>query len=211
VVLAGPPNAGKSTLLNVLAGREAAIVTPIAGTTRDVIEVPVALGGVAFVFADTAGLRDPGADVVEAIGVERAAAAVTGADILLWLGEPAQCPDHPRVIRIGAQADRVDHEVAAHDILLSAVTGQGLGDLQALLLDASRALLPRAGEAALNRRQREGLASIFRSLRDAAKVPDLILVAESLRSARSALDALTGKAGTEDMFDTLFGAFCIGK
>ncbi len=96
VVIAGPPNAGMSILLNLrLAGRDAAIVSPIAGTTRDVIEVPVALDGVPFLLADTAGLRAPGSDEIEAIGMARANAMLAAADIVLWLGHGEACPTFP--------------------------------------------------------------------------------------------------------------------
>jgi tRNA modification GTPase len=93
--LAGPPNSGKSTLLNALVAREAAIVSDVAGTTRDLIEVPVALEGIAFLFTDTAGLRDDSSDSIEAIGIERAAKAIAGADMVLWLGAEGEGPKHP--------------------------------------------------------------------------------------------------------------------
>jgi tRNA modification GTPase len=211
VVLAGPPNAGKSTLLNALVGRDAAIVTPIPGTTRDLIEVPVMLDGVAFLLTDTAGLRESGADEVEVIGMERAERAAYGADILLWLGPADMCPDHPNVMRIGAQSDVRDYPEATIDLALSALTGAGMVELQKALLDRAASLLPGEDESALNRRQREALGVVAAALDDLRLTPDLILMAESLRAARAALDALTGRAGTEDMFDTLFGAFCIGK
>lgn len=211
VVLAGPPNAGKSTLLNALVGREAAIVTSIAGTTRDVIEVPVAFAGVPFLITDTAGLREAAADAVEAIGMRRAAAALESADILLWLGQPDAAPAGDHVMRIGAQSDRVSHAPDTYDLILSAATGDGLDSLIASLVDMARALLPREGEGALNRRQRSCLILMQEALSGADATSDLILIAEGLRVARAALDALTGRVGTEDMFDTLFGAFCIGK
>ena len=102
VVVAGPPNAGKSSLVNALAQSEKAIVTHIAGTTRDVIEVPIAIGGVPFVLVDTAGLRDSD-DVVETIGIDRARIEVENADILLWLGEPEEAPDHQAPGSTGGQ------------------------------------------------------------------------------------------------------------
>ncbi|MDB5687659.1 MAG: tRNA uridine-5-carboxymethylaminomethyl(34) synthesis GTPase MnmE [Rhizorhabdus sp.] len=210
VVLAGPPNAGKSTLLNALAGRDAAIVTEIAGTTRDLIEVPVALEGIAFVITDTAGLHDS-ADLVEQMGMARATAAMATADIVLWLGAPEDRPDHPRTMSIGAQSDRRLLDPAIHDVLLSARTGEGMADLIQSLLGLARCLLPGEGEGALNRRQRDGLGEVVGSLDQIGSSADPVLVAEGLRAARIALDALTGRAGTEDMFDRLFGAFCIGK
>lgn len=211
VVLAGPPNAGKSTLLNALVGRDAAIVTPIAGTTRDVIEIPVAFGGVAFLLMDTAGLRDATLDAVEAIGMARATSALAAADIILWMGDPAQAPEGDNIVRVGAQADRVRRSAEDHDLIISAATGEGLEALIARMVKSARSLLPREGEGALNQRQRSCLVSVWEALQMAKGTTDLILVAEALRAARAALDALNGRTGTEEMFDTLFGAFCIGK
>jgi tRNA modification GTPase len=220
VVIAGPPNAGKSTLLNALAQRELAIVSPVAGTTRDVIETPLALDGIAMRFSDTAGLRGEGADAIEAIGIDRAHAAVEAADILLWLGPPDDAPAHPRCIRIGAQADRWrgdserEAEAVSCDLMLSAVTGEGMEALHGRIVAMARTLLPREGEAALRRRQRAALAEARDWLfigTESREVDDLILIAERLRLAVSALDRITGRAGVEDMLDALFGRFCIGK
>lgn len=209
VVLAGPPNAGKSTLLNALTGREVAIVTPIAGTTRDLIEAPVALGGVPFLLTDTAGLHEGSGDAVEAIGIERAARAIAAADIILWLGDPAEAPEG--AIRIGAQADRRTLAAGDYDLLLSAQNGDGMGRLVAWLIDRAARLLPGEGEAALSVRQRAALDRLGEALGLARVESDPILIAEALRLARAAIDALTGRAGTEDMLDGLFGRFCIGK
>ena len=104
VVLAGPPNSGKSSLFNYLVGREAAIVTPIAGTTRDRIEAPIALDGLPLLLIDTAGLRDETADEVEAIGIARSGAAMAEADILLWLGPAEAAPLNAMVIAARADA-----------------------------------------------------------------------------------------------------------
>lgn len=220
VVIAGPPNAGKSTLINALAQRELAIVSPVAGTTRDVIETPLALDGIAMRFSDTAGLRAESADDIEMIGIDRAKAAVAAADILLWLGPPDEMPAHPRAILIAAQADRrrsdaaAEAEAAHRDLTLSATTGEGMDTLHAMIVAKARALLPREGEAALRQRQRAALAEAQGWLTIAAgsiETRDLILLAERLRLAGGALDRITGRAGVEDMLDTLFGRFCIGK
>lgn len=212
VVLAGPPNSGKSTLLNALVQREAAIVSDIAGTTRDLIEVPVALGGVPFVFTDTAGLRDEGAEVIEAIGIDRARDAMAGADIVLWLGPEGQ--GGATAWEIEPQIDRADvsretKATARHRI--SARTGAGLDALIADLVASSAALLPAAGDVALNARQHRLLTECTEALAHAAGQDDLLLRAESLRHARLALDQLLGRTHVEDMLDALFGAFCIGK
>jgi len=220
VVIAGPPNAGKSTLINALAQRELAIVSPVAGTTRDVIETPLALDGIAMRFSDTAGLRGEGADAIEAIGIDRAKAAVERADIVLWLGPPKEAPDHPRPILIAAQADRwrgdaaAEAEAAHCDLVLSAETGEGMDSLHQYIVDMARTLLPREGEAALRQRQRAALAEAKDWLMVEAgsrEMGDLILVAERLRLAAAELDRITGRAGVEEMLDALFGRFCIGK
>jgi len=209
VVLAGPPNAGKSTLLNALVGREAAIVSDMAGTTRDRIEVPVAIEGVAFLFMDTAGLREDGADRIEAIGIDRARAAIDAADIVLWLGSPSQLP-RKDAVAIAAQSDRYDRSDQP-GLALSAKTGSGLDSLRAVLLDRARALLPAEGDFALHRRQRDMVEIMLQHLRQAARAMDALIRAEELRQARRMVDALTGQAGTEDMLDRLFAGFCIGK
>jgi tRNA modification GTPase len=208
VVAAGPPNAGKSTLVNALAGTDKAIVTDIAGTTRDAIEVPLAIDGVAILLVDTAGLRDS-ADVVEAIGVSRAESQVRQADVLLWLGAPDEAPGHPRLIRVHAQADRRG-EAPAGSLAVSAVTGAGLGDLSRQIASEARGLLPAEGQLALNRRQASELALAREALTEGVG-GDLVLLAEALRQARGAFDRLTGQAGVETLLDALFGRFCLGK
>ncbi len=207
VVIAGPPNAGKSSLLNALVGREAAIATPVPGTTRDVIEAPVAIAGVPFVLVDTAGLRDA-EDAVEQIGVDRAQRAVQAADLVLWLGEPTEAP--PGSIQIASKADLGGASEAA-ELAVSALTGEGVGALETLLVNRALTLLPAEGEVALNQRQRSAVAEALAALREAAAADDSILVAEHLRYARVALDRLTGRAQVEDVLDALFGRFCVGK
>lgn len=209
VVLAGPPNAGKSTLLNALVGRDAAIVSDIAGTTRDRIEVPAAIGGVAFLFTDTAGLRDETGDAIEAIGIDRARSALAAADIILWLGDAADAPRDDALL-IAAQCDR-DGEGDRPGLRLSARTGKGMDALVALLLDRAAKLLPGEGDYALHARQRLRVGHIAAFLDSAASARDLLILAEELRQARREIDALTGQAGTEDMLDRLFAGFCIGK
>ena len=207
VVVAGPPNAGKSSLINALAQSEKAIVTHIPGTTRDVIEVPLAINGVPFVLVDTAGLRDSD-DVVEAIGIERARGEADRAEILLWLGSPKEAPDRPDFILIGAKADL---GVSRDGIPVSAVTGLGLTDLTSLLVDRARQLLPKGDELALDRRQHLLLAEGQAALARVAGLEDPVLIAEELRVARLAVDRISGRAGVDDLLDALFGRFCLGK
>lgn len=214
VVLAGPPNAGKSTLFNALVESEAAITSPIAGTTRDVIERSVAIGGAAFTFVDTAGLRGgeggARADQIEAIGIERAHGELARADLVLWLGVEGEGPDG--AWEIAAQADRADFapKVSAR-FTVSAATGVGLTALKTALVDVARAALPKPGEAALNARQHARLSEATEALNSARTLSDPLLIAEELRRARIAFDRLIGRATTEDMLDALFGRFCIGK
>lgn len=210
VVVAGPPNAGKSTLFNVLVESEAAIATPIAGTTRDVLTRPVAIAGLPFLFVDTAGLRDETDDTIEAIGIERARDALDAADLVLWLGEEGEGPTE--AWEIAAQADRAAptaKRTPRHRV--SAVTGQGLADLRADLVAHARKALPKPGEAALNERQHRLLGEAEAMLAFAETLTDPLLVAEHLRLARVAFDALVGRSTTEHMLNALFGRFCIGK
>ena len=207
VAIAGPPNAGKSSLLNALAQREAAITSEIAGTTRDLIEAPVSIAGTPLLLIDTAGLRATG-DAVESIGVARARAAVEAADIVLWLGPPAEAP--PGAMCVQSKCDIAPPDAGA-DLAVSAVTGENIGSLAQLLVERAEELLPREGEVALNVRHRRLLQEAVEALAHAAGVRDLLLIAEALRRARGALDRITGRAGVEDMLDALFGRFCIGK
>ncbi|MDF0542670.1 tRNA uridine-5-carboxymethylaminomethyl(34) synthesis GTPase MnmE [Sphingobium sp. H39-3-25] len=210
VVLAGPPNVGKSTLLNALAERDAAIVSPIAGTTRDRIEVPVAIGGTAFLLTDTAGLRAETTDVIEAIGIDRAAEAIAAADILLWLGKPDEAPEG--AVRIAPRMDDPGFDGAGADLCLSAVSGEGMNSLRHLLIKMAATLLPGEGDYALHARQREAVGAMIAALDETLNhADDMLIVAEGLRAARGAIDALTGRSGTEAMLDALFGNFCIGK
>ncbi len=211
VVLAGPPNAGKSTLLNALAGREAAITAPRAGTTRDVIEAPVVLAGMPLLLSDTAGLRESGG-ATERLGIDRAQAAIIRADVVLWLG-PASARPRPDAIVVHAQADRKSRArtPADADVAISAHTGVGMAELRSTLIAAAQRVLPLGDAIALNLRQREELSHCHRELAEATNSSDLLLVAEHMRHACYALDRLRGRAGTEDMLDALFGAFCIGK
>jgi tRNA modification GTPase len=209
VVIAGPPNAGKSSLLNVLAGREAAITSEIEGTTRDLVEAPTAIGGSPFLLIDTAGLRDSG-DPVEAIGVERARRSLEAADLILWLGDPAACPYPGKSICVQAKAD-LHGDGGRADVAISSRTGIGIDTLVTLLVARARALLPAEGEVSINARHRAVLTEVAGWLTEAAGAVDPLIAAEAVRQALRALDRVTGRAGVEDMLDTLFGRFCVGK
>ena len=211
VVLAGPPNSGKSSLFNCLVDDEAAITAPIAGTTRDVLTRSVALSGIPFQFVDTAGLREVASDPVEAIGVERAKGELQRADLILWLGEYDQAQGEGPVWEIDsfADSDRRPKIEARHRV--SAVTGQGVAALREDLVAMASLAMPKPGVAALNDRQGELLNIARGALEDGMATKDLLLIAETLRGARVAFDRLLGRAATEDMLDALFGRFCIGK
>jgi len=205
VVLAGPPNSGKSSVFNVLANREAAIVSDIAGTTRDRIEAVIALDGVPFVLIDTAGLRESD-DAIEAIGVARAEDALASADVILWLGDAASTPSGALLV-----AAKSDLDAGRPGLPVSVVSGEGIAQLKSELLARARGLLPKSGALALNHRHKSILRAVTDSLSRAATEDDLLIVAEHLRQARSELDRLTGRSGVEDMLDALFGSMCIGK
>ena len=211
VVVAGPPNAGKSSLINALSGREHAIVTSRPGTTRDYIEVPLAISGLPILLTDTAGLHETD-DEVEAIGVKRASAMIELADVLVWLGDDDAAPGHPRLIRVHPRADLADRGSAPSDHLpVSSTTGLGLGELLGRLREIVTTILPAEGELALNGRQADLIGQAAAALGEASVVDDPVIVAESLRAARTAFDRLTGRAGVEDVLDALFGRFCLGK
>ena len=211
VVIGGPPNAGKSSLLNVLAGREAAITSPIPGTTRDLVEAPTAIAGAPILLVDTAGLRESD-DHVETIGVERAERSLATADLIIWLGAPEACPDRSRSIIVRPKADLIPGgEGDEGGLAISSVTGEGISCLVDHLVERVRKLLPAEGDIALNARHREALAAVLGRLGKAREAEDPLIVAEYLRQARISLDLVTGRAGVDEMLDALFGRFCIGK
>ena len=217
VVLAGPPNAGKSTLLNALARRDVAIVSPVAGTTRDVIEVHCDLGGLPVIIVDTAGLRESG-DMIEREGVSRARARAQDADLVLWLvppeGEESEPPQAQRLLRVGTKSDlnRVRHDC---DLTIAAATGEGLPELIAHLEEEASALMGQ-GDAILTReRHRKALERTHAALERARAMlvghGPLELAAEEVRLAARAIGEITGRVDVEDVLDRLFSSFCIGK
>ena len=207
VVLAGPPNAGKSSLFNTLLSDDAAIVTSEAGTTRDVLERPVSIKGVPFVLVDTAGIRENGAGAIETIGIERARQEIVAGQIVLWLGASKQAPQGSMQIHAKSDLQSVD----GVGLKVSAVTGSGIDDLIDELVRRARDVLPPADSLALNRRQKECAFAAADALVSIERGQELLIVAEVLRSARRELDRIIGRDSTEEMLDALFGRFCIGK
>ncbi|MEB8388935.1 tRNA uridine-5-carboxymethylaminomethyl(34) synthesis GTPase MnmE [Rhodobacteraceae bacterium KMM 6894] len=213
VAILGAPNVGKSTLLNALAGREAAITSDIAGTTRDVIEVRMDLKGLAVTFLDTAGLRET-QDVVESIGIDRARQRAELADLRVILcapGEDIPFPAGPEDIVVFSKSD-IAPTVGPS---VSAKTGQGLTDL---IDRISATLNGRAATAGLATRERhrvammrgrESLRSALSLIEGGALTADL--AAEELRSAVRGLDSLVGRIDVENLLDEIFSSFCVGK
>lgn len=205
VVVAGPPNAGKSSLINCLAQEERAIVTDIAGTTRDVIEVPLRIAGLPIILTDTAGLRDA-EETVERIGIARAEQALASADLILWLGDPAAAPKN--AIQVGAKADL---RRPLGGIPFSAVTGLGREELLAVIVQRASFMLPGESDIVLSGRERTAMALVAELIEQAANAASLEISADYLQKARSSLDAITGHAGVDDMLEALFSRFCVGK
>ena len=210
VAILGRPNAGKSSLLNALARRDVAIVTPEAGTTRDVLEVPLDIHGYPVLLFDTAGLRES-VSLAEAEGVRRARLTAETADLVLWLEDatldPAPCPaisERP-TWRIATKVD-----LAPGRDGISVVTGAGLGDLvERLGAAAAEAMGP--GNALVTRqRQREAIESAIAALADDPGAATEIK-ADLLRAASEAIGRLSGRVDVEDVLDRLFREFCIGK
>lgn len=224
VAIAGPPNAGKSTLLNRLARREAAIVSPHAGTTRDVIEVHLNLDGYPVTLIDTAGVRDTH-DPVEQEGVRRARDRARTSDLVLWLVDandriaptPQSDDGHAPVWIVRNKVDLIDNKgegAARAQFDISASRGDGVSELVAALVTYTRDYFG-SGEMALVSRARhrtllrETVAALERAGRSADKGDELL--AEELRIAIHSLGRLTGRVDVEDILDVIFREFCIGK
>ncbi len=208
VVIGGPPNSGKSTLLNLLGERDAAIVSPISGTTRDRIDVPVMRDGVAYVLTDTAGLIET-LDPIEAIGVTRAEGALAAADIVLWLADTA--PPRGDAIWVHARADLPGRGglPAGRALAIAQADRGSLDRLWSALHQRAMAMLPRSDGIALKQHQRRQCARAVEALR--YRSADPLIVAEHLRQARASLAGVLGLDATGAMLDALFGRFCIGK
>ncbi len=235
VAILGPPNAGKSSLMNRLARREAAIVSPVAGTTRDVVEVRLVLAGYPVWVADTAGLREA-SDAIEAEGVKRALARAEEADLRIWVSDASEgdvsretsvgtgrshlADVRPGDLRVLNKADLIGSApplAGSEDVfVVSAQTGAGLDGLERRLQQIVRERLD-ADEAPLVTRARhrdlveEALAAVERALEGARIGMGAELVSEDLRLAARALGRITGSIDVEDLLDRIFSQFCVGK
>lgn len=227
VAIAGPPNAGKSSLLNRLARREAAIVSPYAGTTRDVIEVHLDLGGYPVTLLDTAGVRES-EDPVEQEGVRRARARAEAADLVLWIedatdagtGSQRRKSESKKQWRVQNKVDLLDSpakqpQESMQLFGISALTGSGIDRLVSTLANYAADFFSGTEPALVTRqRHRDTLREVADALGRALAVgpsgPEE-LVAEELRLAARALGRLTGRVDVEDILDVIFRDFCIGK
>ncbi|WP_294766956.1 tRNA uridine-5-carboxymethylaminomethyl(34) synthesis GTPase MnmE [uncultured Rhodoferax sp.] len=235
VVIAGQPNAGKSSLLNALAGAELAIVTPIAGTTRDKVQQTIQIQGIPIHVVDTAGLRDS-EDAVEQIGIARAWQAIEAADAVLFLHDLtrqnatdyiAADADIARalaqkltksipVIHVWNKADAVEAVVPADGLVLSAKTGTGLEALRERLLQSAGWQPAASGGFMARERHLQALREVDAHLMEAhlhlaEAAGALDLLAEELRLAQNALSAITGEFSSDDLLGVIFSKFCIGK
>jgi len=231
IAIAGPPNAGKSTLLNRLARREAAIVSPYAGTTRDVIEVHLDLGGYPVTVLDTAGIRDSDSPV-EQEGVRRATERAAEADLVLWaidasanggavIERPANLAKTQvwlveNKIDLAKESSHIDHKDESEFILsVSAKTGEGIESLIAALAGFARDFFGTTESVLVTRRRHrlaltETVAALDRALAKKNTGSEEI-IAEELRAAATTLGRLTGRVDVEDILDVIFRDFCIGK
>ncbi len=235
IVLIGAPNVGKSSLLNRLVGDEAAIVTPIPGTTRDTIERPIELAGIPLTIIDTAGLRET-RDTVEALGIARTRAAIARADLALVLTDAREPREPgadtslagelpaalPRIIvrnkcdlaRIAAHVDCRDDGAA--EVWVSALTGEGIAALETEMLRIAGAEQATEDVFLARERQVSALADAEERLSTAGehaatRPPAIELFAEELRAAQQALSAVTGEFTADDLLGEIFSRFCIGK
>jgi tRNA modification GTPase len=219
VVLAGRPNVGKSSLLNRLAGQERAIVTPVAGTTRDALREPVQIDGVPLVLVDTAGLR-ASSDMVEQLGIERTQRELERADLVIVVHQAGDLAGFPAEIPTGASRIDVYNKVdllpgfqpPAGALAVSAKTGEGLGALRRGILEAAGWSC--AGESVFLARERHlrALEEAQMHLAQAAgQLPRWELFAEELRLAHAALGRITGEFTADDLLGEIFSRFCIGK
>jgi tRNA modification GTPase len=212
VMILGRPNVGKSTVINAMVRRDLAIVSEIPGTTRDMIEVHLDIGGLPVTLIDTAGLREA-ADEIEKIGVDRTLARIESADLALWLSDSGEAPPHEDIetIRVATKTDL--RPAPAGAIGICALSGEGLDMLAAAIEARARARLGDGAEALIVReRHRLALEKAAESVEAVmGRAAPLELQAEELRRAADALGRIVGAVDVEDVLDAVFSRFCIGK
>lgn len=237
MVIVGKPNVGKSTLLNRLLKEDRAIVTDIPGTTRDVISEEITIGGLLFKVVDTAGIRDETRDIIERMGIERTLREIERADLILFVLDASDLLDEEDekvlekikdkrylvVINKMDVVERLDEELLKtklgtekHIVKISALKGEGLEKLEEAILKESVDVLEKGSSSLItNVRQKEILESVNRHLAEALEalnkgVPtDLVSI--DLEAALKLLDEVTGRSFREDLLDTIFSTFCVGK
>lgn len=211
IAVSGPPNTGKSSLVNALSRKDAAIVTAIAGTTRDPIEVAIDLNGIAATLIDTAGLRETD-DPIEAEGIRRARARAAEADLVLHVVDSVAAERPADGFLVINKIDLFDGATREGAFAVSAIRGDGIADLRLALADwATTALRP--GEPALlsHVRHEAAFSDAADALSDAADASDPVLRAEALRHAARAFGRIAGRVDVDDVLDRIFSRFCIGK
>ena len=216
IAVIGAPNAGKSSLVNYLVKRDVAIVSKIAGTTRDALEIPMILGGYPVILIDTAGLRETN-DTIEEIGISRAREKAASADIILALFDATQPPDpetvqqcDQRTIIVRTKGDLVEDN---GPLTISTLTGDNIDQLVQIISDRLAQLIVRPKDTPLltRARHREAVADAIDHVRRATQNTDIALLAEDIRQATRAIGRLTGRVDVEDLLDVIFKDFCIGK
>ena len=220
VVIAGPPNVGKSTLLNYLARREVAIVSPFPGTTRDSLEVATEMAGFPVTFIDTAGIRET-SDALETIGIERSLGHLSRSDLTLWLfdsnseGEQGPASSSGPIIKVRSKSD-LSFEPLDDDVISISVAlgGRGVDLLLAKIAEFAGRFFDGAGSVLLGTERQhrivhEALSAISRVLRD--KDMPIELIAEELRFAANAMGRVTGRIGVEEVLGEIFSRLCVGK